>query len=70
MLSGHPIALIQKDIIKTGRNYNVHALPASVCINLVRNPRWGRTQETYGEDPYLLGELGATLTKSVQEVSA
>ena len=40
---------------------------AGVCINLVRNPRWGRTQETYGEDPFLLGEYGATLTKAVQE---
>lgn len=130
MLSGHPLVQMQKDMIKTGRNYNVHALPAGgckrlgvppvlftdgprgvvmgnstcfpvsmlrastfdtdleyrfgkaiadeaiaqganyfagVCINLVRNPRWGRTQETYGEDPCLLGEFGATLTKSVQE---
>ena len=40
---------------------------AGVCINLVRNPRWGRTQETYGEDPFLLGEYGATLTRAVQE---
>ena len=130
MLSGHPILQIQKDMIKTGRNYNVSALEAGgckrlgvppvfftdgprgvvmhnstcfpvsmlrastfdpeleyrfgkaiadeaiaqganyyagVCINLVRNPRWGRTQETYGEDPFLLGEYGAALTKSVQE---
>lgn len=130
MLSVHPIAQIQVDMIKTGRNYNVHALPAGgckwlgvppilftdgprsvvmgnstcfpvsmlrastfdtdleysfgkaiadeaidqganyyagVCINLVRNPRWSRSQETYGEDPYLLGEFGVALTKSVQE---
>ena len=130
MLSGHPIAQIQKDMITTGRNYNVHALPgggckrlgvppvlftdgprgvvmlnstcfpssmarassfdpdleyrvgkviadesiaqganlfAGVCINLVRNPRWGRTQETYGEDPYLMGEFGKALTVAVQE---
>jgi len=40
---------------------------AGICINLVRNPRWGRTQESYGEDPYLLGVMGAALTKSVQE---
>ena len=37
-----------------------------VCINLLRNPRWGRAQETYGEDPYLLGEMGAALTEGVQ----
>ena len=26
-----------------------------VCINLLRHPAWGRAQETYGEDPHLLG---------------
>lgn len=130
MLSGHPIAQIQKDMISTGRNYNVHALPgggckrlgvppvlftdgprgvvmlnstcmpsaaarassfdpgleyrvgkviadeaiaqganlfAGVCINLARNPRWGRTQESYGEDPWLMGEMGKALTVAVQE---
>jgi beta-glucosidase len=33
-----------------------------VCINLLRHPAWGRAQESYGEDPYLLGEMGAALT--------
>ncbi len=37
-----------------------------VCINLVRHPAWGRAQETYGEDPLLLGALGAALTRGVQ----
>lgn len=37
-----------------------------VCINLLRHPAWGRAQETYGEDPYLLGEMGAALTRGVQ----
>jgi beta-glucosidase len=37
-----------------------------VCINLLRHPAWGRAQETYGEDPYLVGELGAQLTRGVQ----
>ena len=37
-----------------------------VCINLLRHPAWGRAQETYGEDPVLLGEMGAALTKGVQ----
>jgi beta-glucosidase len=38
-----------------------------VCINLLRHPAWGRAQETYGEDPYLLGEMGAALTRGVQQ---
>ena len=40
---------------------------AGICINLLRNPMWGRAQETYGEDPYLLGRMGAALTRAVQE---
>ncbi|MBQ4603311.1 MAG: glycoside hydrolase family 3 C-terminal domain-containing protein, partial [Clostridia bacterium] len=35
--------------------------------NLLRNPMWGRAQETYGEDPFLLGKMGAALTKAMQE---
>ena len=27
-------------------------------INIFRDPRWGRGQETYGEDPYLTSRLG------------
>ena len=30
-----------------------------VCINLPRHPAWGRAQETYGEDVFLLGRLGS-----------
>jgi beta-glucosidase-like glycosyl hydrolase len=37
-----------------------------VCINLPRHPAWGRAQETYGEDPLLLGEFGAALVRGVQ----
>jgi beta-glucosidase len=38
-----------------------------ICINLLRHPAWGRAQETYGEDPHHLGELGAALTRGVQQ---
>ncbi len=40
---------------------------AGVCINLLRHPAWGRAQETYGEDSYLLGEMGAALVDGVNE---
>ncbi|MGD8397453.1 MAG: glycoside hydrolase family 3 C-terminal domain-containing protein [Anaerolineae bacterium] len=39
---------------------------AGVCINLLRHPAWGRAQETYGEDPFHLGEMGAALVRGVQ----
>lgn len=41
-------------------------LSGAVCINLLRHPAWGRAQETYGEDPYHLGEMGAALVQGIQ----
>lgn len=38
-----------------------------VCINMLRHPAWGRSQETYGEDTYLLGQMGSSLVKGVQK---
>ncbi len=35
-------------------------------INIFRDPRWGRGQETYGEDPFLTGELGVEFIKGIQ----
>lgn len=35
-------------------------------INIFRDPRWGRGQETYGEDPFLTGELGAAFVRGLQ----
>jgi beta-glucosidase len=41
-------------------------LSGAVCINLLRHPAWGRAQETYSEDPHLLGELGTALGTGIQ----
>jgi beta-glucosidase len=38
----------------------------SPCINLLRHPFWGRAQETYGEDPFLVGEMGAASIAGAQ----
>jgi beta-glucosidase len=35
-------------------------------INIFRDPRWGRGQETYGEDPYLTSEIGIEFVKGIQ----
>src|ERR1700741_1234314 len=35
-------------------------------INIFRDPRWGRGQETYGEDPYLTGTMGTAFVKGLQ----
>ncbi|MDB4213048.1 glycoside hydrolase family 3 C-terminal domain-containing protein [Flavobacteriaceae bacterium] len=35
-------------------------------INIFRDPRWGRGHETYGEDPYLTGQIGTQFVKGLQ----
>lgn len=35
-------------------------------INIFRDPRWGRGQETYGEDPYLTSQLGMAVVRGLQ----
>ena len=52
---------IGAEVRAVGGNYY-----GGVCINLPRNPRWGRAQECYGEDQYHLGEMGAALTRGIQ----
>ena len=54
--------VIGKEIKVQGGN-----LFAGVCINILRHPSWGRAQETYGEDSYHLGEMGAALVRGVQK---
>ena len=54
---GHAIGLEGR---AQGANYF-----AGICINLPRHPAWGRIQETYSEDPLLLGEFGLALHKGV-----
>ncbi len=36
-------------------------------VNIFRDPRWGRGQETWGEDPFLTGEMGAAFVRGLQE---
>ncbi len=35
-------------------------------INIFRDPRWGRGQETYGEDPYMAGQMGMAVVRGLQ----
>jgi beta-glucosidase len=38
----------------------------SPVVNIARDPRWGRTQEGYGEDPYLASRMGVAFVKGIQ----
>lgn len=37
-------------------------------INIFRDPRWGRGQETYGEDPYLTSQMGLSVVRGLQGI--
>jgi len=41
-------------------------LALAPVLDLCRDPRWGRIEETYGEDPYLATELGVAFTRGIQ----
>ncbi|WP_348823134.1 xylan 1,4-beta-xylosidase [Flavobacterium aestuarii] len=50
-------------------NENKRFLSLSVWtpnVNIFRDPRWGRGQETYGEDPYLTSRMGISVVKGLQ----
>ena len=36
-------------------------------IDVLRDPRWGRVGETFGEDPYLVGEMGVAMIDGFQQ---
>lgn len=57
--------LIGKTAAREMRALGRHLLLAPT-INQVTHPRWGRAQETYGEDSYLLGEMGASFITGAQ----
>lgn len=61
-LEARVASVVGKELRANGANYN-----AAPCINTLWHPGWGRAQETYGEDPWLLGEMAVAYTRSVQQ---
>jgi len=61
-------ALIEQEGAATGAEFAGKGVNVSLgpTTNLVRDPRWGRTYETYGEDPYLAGQITAAEVKGIQ----
>nr|MDO8085854.1 glycoside hydrolase family 3 C-terminal domain-containing protein [Candidatus Sigynarchaeum springense] len=47
-------------------NWHSHLVYYSPTINMASDPRWGRTPETYGEDPFLTAELVTAYVKGMQ----
>ena len=55
------------EFVRNGKRFIYQGLTFwSPNINIFRDPRWGRGQETYGEDPFLTGKLGVQFIKGLQ----
>jgi beta-glucosidase len=61
-------ALIQQEGAAMGNEFAGKGVNLSLgpTTNLVRDPRWGRTYETYGEDPYLAGQITSAEVAGLQ----
>ena len=59
------VELIGRQTAREMRSMNMHWTFAP-GVDISRDPRWGRTGETFGEDTYLVGEMGAASVKGLQ----
>ena len=53
--------VIREQMVATGARHTL-----SPVLDIARDPRWGRTEETYGESPYLAARLGVAYVRGVQ----
>ncbi len=60
-LMGEVAAVVREQLLAVGAR---HAL--SPVLDIARDPRWGRVEETYGEDPYLAGRMGTAYVRGLQ----
>ena len=60
--------LVQRVSAVIAREVRAHGttLALSPVVDIARDPRWGRIEETFGEDPYLCGELGVAAVTGLQ----
>ncbi len=54
-------AVIRAQMVSTGARHTL-----APVLDIARDPRWGRTEETYGESPYLAARLGVAYVRGVQ----
>jgi beta-glucosidase len=56
---------VNRVIAREMRAHGSH-LALSPVVDIARDPRWGRIEETFGEDPYLCGEMGVASVRGLQ----
>jgi len=60
-LVGRMADVIRRQMIAVGARQTL-----APVVDIARDPRWGRLEETYGEDPYLSGRLGVAYVRGIQ----
>ncbi|MCC6395588.1 MAG: glycoside hydrolase family 3 C-terminal domain-containing protein [Bacteroidetes bacterium] len=64
------VELIGKTAAAIGREARSRGIRDVLCpvINIARDVRWGRVEETYGEDPFLMAEFAAVYVKNIEQL--
>ena len=57
-------SVIREQMLAVGARHTL-----APVLDVTRDPRWGRTEETYGEDPYLAGRMGVAYVRGLQSES-
>ncbi len=60
-LMGEMVTVIRQQMMAAGIRQGL-----SPVLDIARDPRWGRIEETYGEDPYLTAQMGIAYVKALQ----
>jgi beta-glucosidase-like glycosyl hydrolase len=61
-LVGEVAAVIRQQLLAVGARQTL-----APVLDIARDPRWGRVEETYGEDPYLVGRIGTAYVRGIQK---
>jgi beta-glucosidase len=67
--SSFNLDLVRQASIQTAKEMRANGSQWSFTpnVDIVRDPRWGRVGETFGEDPYLVGEMGVATIEGLQQ---
>lgn len=60
--------LVERAFAHVGRQARLRGITVGLTpvVDLIRDPRWGRSEEFFGEDPYHVGEMGAAAVRGLQ----
>jgi beta-glucosidase len=67
--SSFNLDLVRQSSVQTAKEMRANGSHWSFTpnVDIVRDPRWGRVGETFGEDPYLVGEMGVATIEGLQQ---